>query len=128
VNILLDTHPLLWFVAGDSKLSNTAREAIESPDNTSLVSVASLWEMGIKISLGKLDIGMPFDEFVRDEITGNGIDLLGISATRLARIIKMPFHHRDPFDRLLVAQAEEEGIPIVGCDHAFAAYGTTLIW
>lgn len=128
MNILLDTHTLLWFVAGDSKLSNTAREAIESADNSALVSVASLWEMGIKISLGKLDIGMPFNEFVRDEVTGNGMDLLGITASHVARIIQMPFHHRDPFDRLLIAQAEEEGIPIVGRDHAFSAYGATLIW
>lgn len=128
MNILLDTHTLLWFVAGDSKLSDPAREAIESPDNTALVSIASLWEMGIKISLSRLDIGMSFDEFVRDEVTGNGMVLLGITAAHVARIIKMPFHHRDPFDRLLIAQAEEEGIPIVGCDHAFTAYGSTLIW
>lgn len=98
------------------------------PDNSALVSVASLWEMGIKISLGKLDIGMPFDEFVRGEITGNGMDLLGITAAHVERIIQMPFHHRDPFDRLLIAQAEEEDIPIVGCDHGLTAYGATLIW
>jgi PIN domain nuclease of toxin-antitoxin system len=93
-----------------------------------MVSVASLWEMGIKISLGKLAIGKPFNEFVQDEITGNGMDLLGITPAHVARIIQMPFHHRDPFDRLLIAQAEEEGLPIVGCDHAFAAYGAKLIW
>ena len=77
--------------------------------------------------MGKLDIGMPFDEFVRDEITGNGLDLLGITAAHVARIIQMPFHHRDPFDRLLIAQAEEERIPIVGCDNTFTPYGATLI-
>ena len=128
MKLLLDTHTLLWFVAGDSRLSDAAREALESPQNEPLVSIASLWEMAIKISLGKLDVGMALVEFARDHIEGNGIGLLGLTSPQVVRIASMPFHHRDPFDRLLIAQAQEEGIQVVGCDQAFSAYGVTLLW
>ena len=128
MKLLLDTHTLLWFVAGDSRLSDAARVAIESQENEPLVSIASVWEMGIKISLSKLDLGMPLDEFIREHIEGNGIGVLDIALAHVVRIVPMPFHHRAPFDRLLIAQAQEEEIQIVGCDPAFAAYGVNLIW
>jgi PIN domain nuclease of toxin-antitoxin system len=128
VKILLDTHALLWFVGGDARLSNRAREAIESPENEPWVSAASVWEIGIKLSLGKLHLSMSLNEFIRDHVTGNGMALLGITPDHVSRIVSMPFHHRDPFDRLLIAQAQEEGFEIIGGDPAFAAYGITLIW
>jgi PIN domain nuclease of toxin-antitoxin system len=128
VKLLLDTHTLLWFVAGATQLSDTARAAIEAPENEALVSVASLWEMAIKVSLGKLDLGMPFEEFVADHVVGNGMEILDISPAHVSRVVSLPFHHRDPFDRLLIAQAQEEAIAIVGRDHAFGVYGVTLVW
>jgi PIN domain nuclease of toxin-antitoxin system len=128
VKILLDTHTVLWFTGGDVRLSDRAREAIESPDNEPWVSVVSIREMGIKMSLGKLDLAMPFNEFIRDNVLGNGMTVLGITPEHVSRIVSMPFHHRDPFDRLLIAQAQEDGFQIIGCDPAFAAYGVSLIW
>jgi len=128
VKLLPDTHTLLWFAAGDAQLSDAARAAIEGPENETLVSVASLWEMAIKVSLGKLDLGMSFEEFVTDHIVGNGIGLLAILPAHVSRVVVLPFHHRDPFDRLLIAQAQEEAIPIVGRDHVFGAYGVALVW
>ena len=125
---LLDTHALLWFAAGDSQLSPAARAAIESVGNESYVSVASLWEMGIKISLGRLDVGMSLGAFVRDHILGNGLNLLRISPEHVEGIVGLPFHHRDPFDRLLIAQALGEEMPIVGRDPEFVKYGVTLVW
>ena len=109
-------------------MSDRAREAIESPDNEPWVSAVSAWEMGIKISLGKLHLAMPLNEFIRDHVLGNEIALLGITPDHVSRIVSMPFYHRDPFDRLLIAQAQVEGIQIIGCDPAFAAYAVNLLW
>jgi PIN domain nuclease of toxin-antitoxin system len=77
--------------------------------------------MGIKISLGKLHLAMPLNEFIRDHASGNGMALLGITPDHVSRIVSMPFHHRDPFDRLSIAQAQEKGVQIIGSDPAFAA-------
>jgi PIN domain nuclease of toxin-antitoxin system len=128
VRVLLDTHALLWFVAGDAQLSAAARSAIEAESNRPLVSMASVWEMGIKISLGKLDVGMQFGVFVRDHILGNGMEVLAITPAHVERVAGLAFHHRDPFDRLLIAQALEEGVSIVGRDSEFSKYGITLVW
>jgi PIN domain nuclease of toxin-antitoxin system len=83
---------------------------------------------GIKISLGKLNLTMPFNDFIRDYVLGNGMTVLGITPEHVSRIVSMPFHHHDPFDRLLIAQAQEDGFQIIGCDPAFAADGVNLIW
>jgi PIN domain nuclease of toxin-antitoxin system len=128
VRVLLDTHALLWFVAGDAQLSPTARSAIEDDSNLPLVSIASVWEIGIKISLGKLDVGMPLGRFVRDHVLGNGMTILAITPAHVERVVGLPFHHRDPFDRLLIAQALEEGVPIIGRDAELSTYGVALVW
>ena len=128
MNFLLDTHIFLWFVAGDAKLSQTARELIEDPANQPLLSVASLWETAIKISLGKLNLGQPFETFIPQQMALNGIDLLAIELDHTTIVSKLPFHHRDPFDRLLVAQAMTEGIPLVSADEAFDAYSIKRLW
>jgi PIN domain nuclease of toxin-antitoxin system len=128
VRILLDTHALLWFVAGDAQLSAAARSAIEEAADLPLVSIASVWEIGIKISLGKLDVGVPLGTFVRDHILGNGMEILAITPAHIERVVRLPFHHRDPFDRLLVAQALEESVSIVGRDAEFSKYGIALVW
>ncbi len=88
-------------------MSKIARRLIEDPDNEPLLSMASLWEMAIKLSLGKLKLGQPFDVLIPDQMRINGIRLLQIDMAHIARLINLPFHHRDPFDRLLISQTNE---------------------
>ena len=128
MNALLDTHAFLWFLSDSPRLSATARTLIENPDTQPFLSVGSLWEMSIKISLGKLSIAQPFDDFISQQLNLNGIALLGITLEHTAVLTALPFHHRDPFDRLLVAQAQTENLPIVSADKAFDAYGIQRIW
>ena len=128
MRILLDTHTFLQFIAGSSRLSNSAREVIENPDNDRLLSIASLWEMAIKISLGKLILAQPFQSLVPEQLNSNAIDILPITFQHVAVIATLPFHHRDPFDRILVAQSVVEAIPLVSADGAFDAYRITRIW
>ncbi len=128
MKILLDTHAFLWFIEDSPKLSIEARSAIEDGFNEPLLSVASLWEMAIKVSIGKLDLKKPFETFVPDQLELNGFDQLAISFQHIAAVAKLPFHHRDPFDRLLVAQALVEGIPLISADDLLDAYGVIRLW
>jgi PIN domain nuclease of toxin-antitoxin system len=131
MNLLLDTHTFLWFVNGDPQLSTTARELIEDAANTSYISVATLWEMAIKISLGKLVLQEPFATFIPEQIQHNGFISLDINTSHTAMIASMPFplaDHRDPFDRLLIAQALVERLSIVSRDGKFDAYSIARIW
>lgn len=129
MRLLLDTHAFLWFIAGSSELSDTARPLIEDPGNAPLLSVASLWEMAIKISLGRLSLGQSFEVLIPQQLALNGVDLLPIDFEHTAAVASLPYHrHRDPFDRLLVAQAMVEGLPIVSRDAAFDAYGIQRLW
>jgi len=105
VNLLLDTHAFLWFIAGSAKLSAPARDLIEDSANQPLLSAASLWEMAIKLSLGRLHLGLPFEELIPQQMRLNGIQFLGIEVAHVMPVATLPFHHRDPFDRLLIAQA-----------------------
>lgn len=125
---LLDTHSFLWFIGGHPHLSTAARELIEEPTNLPLLSVASLWEIAIKLSLGKLSLAQPFMELIPRQLEMNGIELLPIDIDHLAIVAELPFHHRDPFDRLLIAQAIIEQIPIVGADSIFDAYSIKRLW
>lgn len=124
---LLDAHAFLWFITGSSKLSSTARRVIEEQSETRLLSVASLWEIAIKHSLGRLTLAAPFLKIIPQQLSANGIGLLAIEFDHDA-LITLPFHHRDPFDRLLIAQAMVGRIPIVSTDAAFDAYPVTRIW
>jgi PIN domain nuclease of toxin-antitoxin system len=128
MRLLLDTHTLLWFLAGSAKLSTVARRLIEDPANRPLVSMASLWEIAVKASLGKLALHQPFTSLFPHQLQGNGIALLGITITHLAEVIRLPQHHRDPFDRMLVAQAISEQTPIVSADPVLDRYGITRLW
>jgi PIN domain nuclease of toxin-antitoxin system len=103
LKFLLDTHSLLWFLSGDASLSEKARRIIEHPDYDILVSIASLWEIAIKHSLGKLKLAQPFEELFPHQLSINGISLLEIRPGHVARVSSLPFHYRDPFDRLLTA-------------------------
>ena len=125
---LLDTHAFLWFVGGNGQPSAQARGVIADPNTDPLLSVASVWEMAIKISLGKLTIPAPFEYFISTQLQRNGMTLLAISVDHAARVVSLPFHHRDPFDRLLVAQALVERQPILSADGAFDAYGVNRVW
>ncbi len=128
MKLLLDTHAFLWFVMGSAKLSGNARALIEDPSNESLLSVASLWEMAIKVSLGKLTLSAPFADLIPEQLNLNGIGLLNIRIDHVSLLATLPFHHRDPFDRLLIAQAITEKMPVVSIDAAFDAYGITRLW
>ena len=128
MRLLLDTHALLWFLDGNSQLSATARELIESPENERLLSIASLWEMAIKVSIGKLEHKISFTELVEGPIKENAINLLPIHASHLDTLKILPFHHRDPFDRLIIAQSIVEDIPILSRDSTFDDYPTERKW
>ena len=123
MRLLLDTHSWLWFVLGDMSLSPTARALIEDPTNMKLVSPASYWEVAVKICIGKYVLPSPYEDFVRHAIGGQGFSVLPILPAHTAGLCAMPLHHRDPFDRLLAAQALSEGIPVVSADRALDPYG-----
>jgi len=128
VKLLLDTHTFLWFIDGSPQPSTAARTLIEEADNEVFLSVGSLWEMAIKVSLGKLSLGQPFERLMPAQLSLNSIELLNITISHTAKVITLPFHHRDPFDRLLIAQALVEDIPLVGVDTVFDAYGVRRLW
>lgn len=128
MRLLLDTHALLWFLAGDEKLSGVARALVEDDGNEALVSAASLWEIAIKLSLGKLGMSIPFEEAFPSQLDANEIQILPILPSHLQRVVSLPFHHRDPFDRLLAAQSIAEGVPLVSRDEIFDTYGAPRLW
>lgn len=126
--VLLDTHSFLWFIAGSPRLSPRAREVIEDPAHDKRLSIASLWEIAIKVSLGKLVVNEPVERFLPAQLEENGIEPLPIRTAHALKVAALPFHHRDPFDRLLVAQCLTDGIPLVSTDAAFDPYGVTRWW
>lgn len=128
MRVLLDTHSFLWFIGGSVSLSPSARALIEDAENQPLLSMASLWEMAIKLSIGKLSLGQPFETLIPEQMKLNGIELLQIEMPHIVAVASLPFHHRDPFDRLLIAQAIVEQMPIVSGDPAFDSYTIQRLW
>lgn len=128
MKLLLDTHALLWFLGGNPRLSSAARSAIEDLVNVRLLSAASMWEIAIKVSLGKLSLNVPFGDLFPGQLRSNAIELLPVQPEHAATVIALPFHHRDPFDRMIVAQAQAEGAVLVSADPALGAYGVQRIW
>ena len=122
MDILLDAHVLLWYVAGDTRLQPSHRSLIADPSNRKLVSIASLWEIAIKTSNGKLVAARPLHKLVPA-----GIGILPVQLPHLMRLQTLPHHHRDPFDRLLIAQALTENLTLLSVDTHFAAYGVALV-
>jgi PIN domain nuclease of toxin-antitoxin system len=128
VRLLLDTHAFLWWVEDDKRLSRRARKAVALAENECLLSLASVWEMAIKVSLGKLRLAAPLEAFLPEQLAKNGFRELPLDFRHVVKVSRLPFHHRDPFDRLLVAQALEEDLAVVSADEAFAAYGVRRVW
>ena len=128
MRLLLDTHAFLWFVQGDAQLSGKAHAHILDPGNEKLVSPASYWEIAIKISVGKYTLHQPYQLFIERGIFDNGFVILPIEPKHTAILTTLPFHHRDPFDRLLIAQAMVEQISILSADPALDAYPITRLW
>jgi PIN domain nuclease of toxin-antitoxin system len=124
--LLLDTQAFLWWVADDPRLSKRAARAIAGTE--CLLSLASCWEMAIKASLGKLTLPGAVDRFVQEHLEVNGFNLIAISLEHVSGVAGLPHHHRDPFDRLLAAQALAEDLSIVSADPVFRRYGVTRIW
>lgn len=128
MQLLLDTHAFLWWIDDAPALSKKARAAIGKAGNECFVSLASCWEMAIKSSLGKLTLSQPLDRFIPEQLAANGFQLLDIDFRHVSRVATMPFHHRDPFDRLLIAQASAEKLTMVSADAAFDAYDLSRLW
>lgn len=128
MRLLLDTHTLLWFIAGSPNLSANARRLIEDAANAKFVSIASLWETAIKISIGKMTLTAPFDVLFPHQLQSNGLELLPIKINHTSAIAALPFHHRDPFDRILIAQSIEEKMNLVSIDGIFDSYSITRLW
>ncbi len=128
MRLLIDTRAFLWWVGDSRELSRRARAAIGGSRNECLVSIASGWEIAIKGSLGKLRIEGSLDRFLPEQIAANGFRPLPIDLKHAARVAALPFHHREPFDRLLAAQALEEDLALVTADPVFAKYGIRRVW
>ncbi|MBD2772190.1 type II toxin-antitoxin system VapC family toxin [Iningainema tapete] len=123
---LLDTHSFIWFVMGNPKISVEVRSQIENNEN--FLSTASIWEIAIKLSIGKLNFGIPFHVFIEQQLSPNGIELLDLKIDHITVVATLPLHHRDPFDRMLIAQAMVEQIPIISADRVFDAYPIQRLW
>lgn len=128
MRLLLDTHTFIWFVTDNPKLSETARGLINDGNNEIWLSTASIWEMAIKQSTGKLSFGLPFRVFIEQQVSLNRIDILNINLDHIEVVVTLPFDHRDPFDRLIIAQAMVEQIPILSADSVFDAYPIQRLW
>jgi len=126
--LLLDTHAFLWFILNDPQLSATARELIADPHHDVDVSPATYWELAIKISIGKYSLPEPLQVFMEREIAANQFRILHIEPRHVNPLTSLPFHHRDPFDRLIIAQAMVEQIPVISADTAFDSYLVQRLW
>jgi PIN domain nuclease of toxin-antitoxin system len=128
MKLLLDTHTLLWFIAGSASLSAYARSLIEDAANEEFVSIVSIWETAIKVSIGKMSLSAPFDVLFPHQLQINGFELLPVEVEHTSIVTTLPFHHRDPFDRLLIAQAIAERLTLVSVDDVLDNYGITRLW
>jgi len=128
VNLLLDTHAFLWAISDSSKLSSVARQCFLDPGNRLVFSAASMWEIAIKQSIGKLSGPRPILDVVGEELRINGISWLGIEPEHCQHVAGLPFHHRDPFDRMLVSQAISESLQVLSADTQLDAYDVKRVW
>ena len=127
MRILLDTHLFIWWDSEPQQLSPEARALCDDAENTLVLSVASVWEMQIKQQLGKLKLRLPLAELIADQQKDNGIEILRVDLSHVLTLEKLPLHHKDPFDRLLIAQANAENIGILSVDAVFKQYEVKLL-
>jgi PIN domain nuclease of toxin-antitoxin system len=127
MRLLLDTHVFIWWADNPEKLSPAALAALEDEANELLLSVASVWEMQIKIQLGKLKLSLPLKELVKNQQETNNLTVSPVALPHVLALEALPFHHKDPFDRLLIAQSIEEGLTLVTADSQFSAYSVKLL-
>ena len=128
MKLLLDRHTLLWLVEGSPSLSTTAATALADPANDLFLSVASVWELAVKIGNKKLTLSDPLDAFVAKWTATYELDLLPIRASHALAVLGLPDHHKDPFDRILISQARVEGMTLVSADRQIAAYPVPILW
>ena len=127
MNLLLDTHTLIWFITDNDKLSSLAKHNIESKQNNCFVSIASFWEIGIKHSLGRLDLNSDLSKIFKI-IEATEFDILPITVNQILMNSKLEYHHQDPFDRIIIAQAISENLTIISKDSQFDKYNVPIIW
>jgi PIN domain nuclease of toxin-antitoxin system len=128
VKLLLDTHVLIWWTSSSEKLSESVYSLLSDSDNTLKFSIASIWEIQIKLQLGKLTLNSSLASLIENQQRVNNLQLLPIELVHIYALAGLPNHHRDPFDRILIAQAIVEKIPIVSIDSVFDAYPSERLW
>jgi len=126
MQLLIDTHILIWFLEGNKLLPKLRRQIIANPQNDIFVSIASLWEIAIKISIGKLTLAKPLADIIK-QITIENIEILSIVPEHTLQVSALPFHHRDPFDRIIIAQSQVENLPTMTDDGEFGNYGVKIL-
>jgi len=127
MKLLLDTHVVLWSATAPDRLSPEARAALEDGTHDVLVSIVTAWEIAIKQSLGKLELARPAEQWLPEVLKRTGFEVAELGLSAALRVRKLDWHHRDPFDRLLIAQALDQGYTIVSRDPAFDAYGVPML-
>ena len=128
MKLLVNAHALIWYVDQDHLLSPTARAAMMDPSNDRLFGAGTIWEIAIKVGLKKLNLSQPYRQWMEQAITGLGATVLPITVEHADIQAGLPLHHRDPFDRLLVAQALVENLPVVSSDAQLDSYGINRLW
>jgi PIN domain nuclease of toxin-antitoxin system len=127
MKLLIDTQAILWFQGSDNKLTSRARDLMSDENNVCFVSIASLWEIAIKVNLNKLTIGMPFKDFC-SYLTSANFEILNLKFTHLNKLSELDMHHKDPFDRMIISQAMEESLFLISADDLFQSYPVNVIW
>jgi len=128
MNILLDSHTLIWFSQNSPQLSSSAIKILEDRNNLLFLSLVSVWEIQIKVQLGKLNLDISLSEIVKDQTKINDVQILPLKLSHIWTLDTLPYYHKDPFDRLLISQAITENLIILGVDSVFDSYPVEKIW
>jgi PIN domain nuclease of toxin-antitoxin system len=128
MKLLLDTHAFIWWASEPQRLSQKVLTLCQDRANTLMISVASIWEMQIKLQLGRLRLTLPLRNLIESQQQANNLQVLPIELSHVLALDNLPLHHRDPFDRLLIAQSNVEDAPLVSMDRAFSEYQVKLLW
>ena len=128
MNLLFDTHSFIWWADEPTKLSRAALAALENENNRLFVSDVSIWEMQIKVQLGKIKLKLLLQDLLESQQRDNAVEILSITTEHILALNNLPFHHKDPFDRLLIAQGIVEDFTIVTVDSALSAYPAKVLW